>query len=96
VSLIFFVRRVFFVPPRAGPGPYDAETPVAALTDAQHEPLVVMGGNIMEANKRAPSAKWVHSAINIAAIVRNFSHGATSQPPWSFAPGGRCAPRRSR
>jgi hypothetical protein len=32
-----------------------------------------MGVNIREANKRAPSAKWVHSAVDIAAIVRNFS-----------------------
>src|SRR3974390_2439486 len=35
-------------------------------------PVYVMGGNIMEANKRAPGAEWVHSAIDPAAIVRDF------------------------
>jgi acetolactate synthase-1/2/3 large subunit len=35
-------------------------------------PVIVMGGNIMEANKRAPGAEWVHSAVDIAAIVRDF------------------------
>src|SRR5215475_4578001 len=29
-------------------------------------------GNIIEANKRAPGAEWVHSAIDPAAIVRDF------------------------
>jgi acetolactate synthase-1/2/3 large subunit len=36
-------------------------------------PVIVMGGNIMEANKRAPGAEWVHSAVDIAAIVRDFT-----------------------
>jgi len=31
-----------------------------------------MGGNIIEANKRAPGAEWVHSAIDIGAITRDF------------------------
>jgi acetolactate synthase-1/2/3 large subunit len=35
-------------------------------------PVIVMGGNIIEANKRAPGAEWVHSAIDPAAIVRDF------------------------
>jgi acetolactate synthase I/II/III large subunit len=35
-------------------------------------PVIVMGGNIMEANKRGPGAEWVHSAIDPAAIVRDF------------------------
>lgn len=35
-------------------------------------PVFVMGGNIMEANKRAPGAEWVHSAIDPAAITRDF------------------------
>jgi acetolactate synthase-1/2/3 large subunit len=35
-------------------------------------PVVVMGGNIVEANKRAPGAEWVHSAIDPAAIVRDY------------------------
>ena len=35
-------------------------------------PVLVMGGNIIEANKRAPGAEWVHSAIDPAAIVRDF------------------------
>ncbi|MBV8835426.1 MAG: thiamine pyrophosphate-binding protein, partial [Alphaproteobacteria bacterium] len=35
-------------------------------------PVVVMGGNIIEANKRMPGAEWVHSAIDPGAIVRDF------------------------
>jgi acetolactate synthase-1/2/3 large subunit len=35
-------------------------------------PVLVMGGNIIEANKRAPGAEWVHSAVDPAAIVRDF------------------------
>src|SRR5882757_7342433 len=35
-------------------------------------PVIVMGGNIMEANKRAPGAEWVHSAVDINAICRDF------------------------
>jgi acetolactate synthase-1/2/3 large subunit len=36
-------------------------------------PVLVMGGNIMEANKRAPGAEWVHSGVDIAAITRDFT-----------------------
>jgi acetolactate synthase I/II/III large subunit len=35
-------------------------------------PLIVLGGNIVEANKRAPGAEWVHFAIDPAAIVRDY------------------------
>jgi acetolactate synthase-1/2/3 large subunit len=35
-------------------------------------PVIVMGGNIIEANKRGPGAEWVHSAIDPAATVRDF------------------------
>jgi acetolactate synthase-1/2/3 large subunit len=35
-------------------------------------PVIVMGGNIIEANKRGPGAEWVHSAIDPAAMVRDF------------------------
>src|SRR5207248_9971870 len=36
-------------------------------------PVIVMGGNIIEANKRgAVSVEWMHSAIDPAAIVRDF------------------------
>jgi acetolactate synthase I/II/III large subunit len=35
-------------------------------------PVYVMIGNITEANKRAPGAEWSHSAIDPAAIVRDF------------------------
>src|SRR5215475_11815070 len=35
-------------------------------------PVIVMGGNIIEANKRGPGAEWVHSAIDPAAVVRDF------------------------
>lgn len=35
-------------------------------------PVIVMGGNIIEANKRAPGAEWAHSAADPAAIVRDF------------------------
>ncbi len=33
-------------------------------------PVIVMGGNIIEANKRGPGAEWVHAAIDPAAMVR--------------------------
>jgi acetolactate synthase I/II/III large subunit len=36
-------------------------------------PVVVMGGNIIEANKRAPGAEWPHSAIDPAALTRDFT-----------------------
>jgi acetolactate synthase I/II/III large subunit len=35
-------------------------------------PVYVMIGNIIEADKRAPGVEWVHSAIDPAAIVRDF------------------------
>jgi len=35
-------------------------------------PVIVMGGNIMEANKRGPGAEWVHAAVDPAALVRDF------------------------
>jgi acetolactate synthase I/II/III large subunit len=36
-------------------------------------PVIVIGGNIIEANKRGPGASdWVHSAVDPAAIVRDF------------------------
>jgi acetolactate synthase I/II/III large subunit len=35
-------------------------------------PVIVIGGNIMEANKRAPGAEWAHSAIDPAALTRDF------------------------
>ncbi len=35
-------------------------------------PVIVFGGNIIEANKRAPGAEWVHSAIDPGALVRDF------------------------
>src|SRR5690242_3854552 len=36
-------------------------------------PVMVFGGNIMEANKRAPGAEWVHSGVDIGAITRDFT-----------------------
>src|SRR5215470_929790 len=35
-------------------------------------PVIVFGGNIIEADKRGPGAEWVHSAIDPGAIVRDF------------------------
>ena len=35
-------------------------------------PVYIMIGNIIEADKRAPGAEWVHSAIDPAALVRDF------------------------
>ena len=32
-----------------------------------------MGGNIVEADKRMPGAEWVHSAIDIGALTRDFT-----------------------
>src|SRR5271169_4019555 len=36
-------------------------------------PVLVFGGNIMEANKRAPGAEWLHSGVDIGQIVREFT-----------------------
>ena len=36
-------------------------------------PVLVMGGNIMEADKRAPGAEWVHAGVDIGQIVREFT-----------------------
>jgi acetolactate synthase-1/2/3 large subunit len=36
-------------------------------------PVIVIGGNIMEADKRMPGAEWVHSGLDIGAIVRDFT-----------------------
>ena len=35
-------------------------------------PAYIMIGNIIEADKRAPGVEWVHSAIDPAALVRDF------------------------
>jgi acetolactate synthase-1/2/3 large subunit len=35
-------------------------------------PVIVFGGNIVEADKRAPGAEWVHSAVDPGALVRDF------------------------
>ena len=36
-------------------------------------PVLVMGGNIMEADKRAPGAEWLHAGVDIGQIVREFT-----------------------
>jgi acetolactate synthase I/II/III large subunit len=36
-------------------------------------PMLIMGGNIMEADKRAPGAEWVHSGVDIGQLVRDFT-----------------------
>src|ERR1700742_4366676 len=36
-------------------------------------PVIVIGGNIMEANKRGPGAEWVHAPVDIGAITRDFN-----------------------
>ena len=36
-------------------------------------PVLVIGGNIMEADKRAPGAEWVHAGVDIGQIVREFT-----------------------
>jgi acetolactate synthase-1/2/3 large subunit len=35
-------------------------------------PVIVIGGNILEADKRGPGAEWVHAAVDPAALVRDF------------------------
>jgi acetolactate synthase I/II/III large subunit len=35
-------------------------------------PVIVIGGNIMDANKRGTGAEWVHAAIDPGALVRDF------------------------
>jgi acetolactate synthase I/II/III large subunit len=35
-------------------------------------PVYILIGNILEADKRAPGAEWMHSAIDPAALVREF------------------------
>ena len=36
-------------------------------------PVLVYGGNIMEADKRAPGAEWLHAGVDIGQIVREFT-----------------------
>src|SRR5271156_1930009 len=36
-------------------------------------PVIAIGGNILEANKRGPGAEWVHAAVDIGAITRDFT-----------------------
>src|SRR4029077_19899869 len=36
-------------------------------------PVYVLGGTIIEANKRGTTPEWVHAAIDIAAIPRDFT-----------------------
>jgi len=36
-------------------------------------PVIVLGGNIMEADKRAPGAEWAHSGVDIGQLVREFT-----------------------
>ena len=36
-------------------------------------PVMVFGGNIMEADKRAPGAEWLHAGVDIGQIVREFT-----------------------
>ena len=36
-------------------------------------PVYCMGGNIVEADKRMPGAEWVHSAVDIGALTRDFT-----------------------
>src|SRR6202451_1996491 len=36
-------------------------------------PVLVVGGNIMEADKRAPGAEWMHAGIDTGQIVREFT-----------------------
>lgn len=36
-------------------------------------PSLVFGGNIMEADKRAPGAEWLHSGVDIGQLVREFT-----------------------
>jgi acetolactate synthase-1/2/3 large subunit len=36
-------------------------------------PILVFGGNIMEADKRAPGAEWLHAGVDIGSIVRDFT-----------------------
>ncbi|MGA8692942.1 MAG: thiamine pyrophosphate-dependent enzyme [Xanthobacteraceae bacterium] len=36
-------------------------------------PVIVFGGNIMEADKRAPGAEWPHSGVDIGQLVREFT-----------------------
>src|SRR6202451_1585642 len=36
-------------------------------------PVIVFGGNMMEADKRGPGADWLHSAVDIGELVREFT-----------------------
>src|SRR5580692_248718 len=36
-------------------------------------PVLIFGGNIMEADKRAPGAEWMHSGVDIGQLVREFT-----------------------
>jgi acetolactate synthase-1/2/3 large subunit len=36
-------------------------------------PVIVFGGNMMEADKRGPGPDWLHSAVDIGQLVREFT-----------------------
>jgi acetolactate synthase-1/2/3 large subunit len=40
---------------------------------ADRVPVLIFGGNIMEADKRAPGAEWMHSGVDIGQLVREFT-----------------------
>ena len=56
-------------------------------------PVIVMGGNIMEANKRAPGAEWPHSIPRRSRATS--SNGTISRCRCSISRNRRCAPTRS-
>ena len=40
---------------------------------ADRVPVLIFGGNILEADKRGPGAEWLHSGLDIGELVREFT-----------------------
>ena len=59
-------------------------------------PVLVFGGNIMEADKRAPGAEWLHSGVDIGQIVREFTKWDDQPASLQHFADPRSAPTRSR
>jgi acetolactate synthase-1/2/3 large subunit len=54
-------------------------------------PVYVMGGTIIEANKRGTTPEWVHAAVDIAAGVRDYTKWDDQPISLQHSPSRRCA-----
>ncbi len=53
---------------------------------ADRVPVLIFGGNIMEADKRAPGAEWMHSGVDIGSWFVSLPSGTISRRTFSTSP----------